>query len=212
MLKAEGFDIARRTVAKYREAIGLGSLGAAAAAEGDRAGGLTRRSLRFRIAAIAFGHAYEACCPVGDPPPHRLRDPRSAAARRPASMPACPQPMAACMAERMVDRLSLIQLRRIGDLPYAASSGSVSEFLHRVRSLGDPRSWRQLQRGGVCAVRDWSGSSRRLSLLIPSPATGRRFAQAFDGAVGSSLQERTACPRVRLDFVAFRDLCFRPRP
>jgi RNA polymerase sigma-54 factor len=25
MLKAEGFDIARRTVAKYREAIGLGS-------------------------------------------------------------------------------------------------------------------------------------------------------------------------------------------
>ena len=47
--------------------------------------------------------------------------------------------MAACMAERMVDRLSLIQLRRIGDLPYAASSGSVSEFLHRIRSLGDPQ-------------------------------------------------------------------------
>ena len=45
--------------------------------------------------------------------------------------------MAACMAERMVDRLSLIQLRRIGDLPYASSSLSVSEFLHRVRALGD---------------------------------------------------------------------------
>ena len=42
MLKGEGFDIARRTVAKYREAIGLGQLGAAAAAEGDRAGGLGR--------------------------------------------------------------------------------------------------------------------------------------------------------------------------
>ena len=40
MLKAEGFDIARRTVAKYREAIGIGSLGPAAPAEGDRAGGL----------------------------------------------------------------------------------------------------------------------------------------------------------------------------
>ena len=47
--------------------------------------------------------------------------------------------MAACMAERMVDRLSLAQLRRIGDLPYASSSGSVSEFLHRIRSLGDPQ-------------------------------------------------------------------------
>ena len=47
------------------------------------------------------------------------------------------RPMAACMAERMVDRLSLAQLRRIGDLPYASSSLSVSEFLHRVRALGD---------------------------------------------------------------------------
>ena len=47
--------------------------------------------------------------------------------------------MAACMAERMVDRLSLTQLRRIGDLPYASSSISVSEFLHRIRSLGDPQ-------------------------------------------------------------------------
>ena len=45
--------------------------------------------------------------------------------------------MAACMAERMVDRLSLAQLRRIGDLPYASSSVSVSEFLHRVRALRD---------------------------------------------------------------------------
>ena len=49
------------------------------------------------------------------------------------------QPMAACMAERMVDRLSLIQLRRIGDLPRASSSGSVSEFMRRIRSLGDPQ-------------------------------------------------------------------------
>lgn len=47
--------------------------------------------------------------------------------------------MASCMAERMVDRLSLIQLRRIGDLPRASSSGSMSEFMHRIRSLGDPQ-------------------------------------------------------------------------
>jgi len=47
------------------------------------------------------------------------------------------EPMAACMAQRMADRLSLIQLRRIGDLPYASSSVSMSEFLHRIRALGD---------------------------------------------------------------------------
>ena len=32
------------------------------------------------------------------------------------------RPMAACMAERMVDRLSLAQLSRIGDLPRASSA------------------------------------------------------------------------------------------
>ena len=47
-------------------------------------------------------------------------------------------PLAACMAERMVDRLSLIQLRRIGDLPRARGAVSVPEFLHRVRALRDP--------------------------------------------------------------------------
>jgi hypothetical protein len=46
--------------------------------------------------------------------------------------------MAACMAARMVDRLSLMQLRRIGDLPRARESVSVEEFLHRVRALRDP--------------------------------------------------------------------------
>ena len=48
------------------------------------------------------------------------------------------QRMAACMAERMVDRLSLIQLRRIGDLPRVGEAGSTEEFLHRIRSLRDP--------------------------------------------------------------------------
>ncbi|HEV7660317.1 MAG TPA: hypothetical protein VGO55_10770 [Allosphingosinicella sp.] len=48
-----------------------------------------------------------------------------------------PRSLAACMAERMAERLSLIQLRRIGDLPRASSSVSVEQFLHRVRSLGD---------------------------------------------------------------------------
>lgn len=46
--------------------------------------------------------------------------------------------MASCMAERMVDRLSLMQLRRIGDLPRASEAVSMEEYLHRVRSLRDP--------------------------------------------------------------------------
>lgn len=48
------------------------------------------------------------------------------------------EPMAACMAERMADRLSLAQLRRMADLPYARGERTVAGFLHRVRSLRDP--------------------------------------------------------------------------
>jgi hypothetical protein len=49
-----------------------------------------------------------------------------------------PAPLSACMAERMVDRLSLKQLMRIGDLPKARGAESLDQFLHRVRALGDP--------------------------------------------------------------------------
>lgn len=63
------------------------------------------------------------------------------------------QAMASCMAERMVDRLSLIQLRRIGDLPRASSSGSMGEFMHRIRSLGDPQILSVSTRSAaLCAV------------------------------------------------------------
>jgi hypothetical protein len=48
-----------------------------------------------------------------------------------------PKPLSACMAERMVDRLSLKQLMRIADLPKANGAESVDQFLHRVRALGD---------------------------------------------------------------------------
>lgn len=46
--------------------------------------------------------------------------------------------LSACMAQRMVDRLSLLQLRRIAGLPKAGDSVSVNQFLYRLRSLGDP--------------------------------------------------------------------------
>ncbi|MHA6718521.1 hypothetical protein ACX40Y_03620 [Sphingomonas sp. RS6] len=48
------------------------------------------------------------------------------------------RPMAACMAERMADRLSLAQLMRIADLPRASGAGSVGELLRRLRALEDP--------------------------------------------------------------------------
>ena len=46
--------------------------------------------------------------------------------------------VAACMAERMVDRLSLLQLRRLGRLPGADDARNLDQLLHRVRALGDP--------------------------------------------------------------------------
>lgn len=64
------------------------------------------------------------------------------------------EPMAACMAERMVDRLSLGQLGRIADLPRARGAASVSEFLHRLRSLRDPEILTvSSAAAAVCAVR-----------------------------------------------------------
>ncbi len=63
------------------------------------------------------------------------------------------RPMAACMAERMVDRLSLAQLSRIGDLPRASSAVSMSEFLHRLRALGDMQIVAVASSSaGLCAV------------------------------------------------------------
>lgn len=46
--------------------------------------------------------------------------------------------LSACMAERMVDRLSLIQLRRMADLPRASRAESLDQYLRRLRALEDP--------------------------------------------------------------------------
>ena len=50
-----------------------------------------------------------------------------------------PEPLAACMAERMVDRLSLTQLRRLADIPDSRRAATTEEFLHHVRALRDPQ-------------------------------------------------------------------------
>jgi len=46
--------------------------------------------------------------------------------------------MAGCMADRMARRLSIAQLRRLGDLPRARAARSLQEYLHDARALGDP--------------------------------------------------------------------------
>ena len=51
------------------------------------------------------------------------------------------EPLAACMADHMVDRLSLAQLYRLGDLKRAGRAQTVDDLLHRVRSLEDPEIW-----------------------------------------------------------------------
>ena len=52
------------------------------------------------------------------------------------------QPIAACMADRMVDRLSLIQLNKLNGLKKLRGQDmrkvTVEEFLRRTRSLQDP--------------------------------------------------------------------------
>ncbi len=46
--------------------------------------------------------------------------------------------LSACMAQHMVDRLSLAQLLRLSDLPAARDANDLPGFLRRVRALGDP--------------------------------------------------------------------------
>lgn len=46
--------------------------------------------------------------------------------------------LARCMASRMVDRLSLGQLRLLGQLPKATRASSIDELLYRLDALNDP--------------------------------------------------------------------------
>ncbi len=68
------------------------------------------------------------------------------------------QPIAACMADRMVDRLSLIQLNRLSGLKKLRDKDvrklSIDEFLRRTRSLQDPEILSVVTSSGlICAVK-----------------------------------------------------------
>lgn len=69
-----------------------------------------------------------------------------------------PPPIASCMADRMVDRLSLLQLNKLGGLKKLRSSDasklSVDEFLRRTRSLQDPEILSVVTSSGlICAIK-----------------------------------------------------------
>ena len=62
------------------------------------------------------------------------------------------EPLAGCMAGRMVDRLSLMQLRRLADLEHAGRAESLDAWLDRVRALRDPEIWTiTAAAAGLCA-------------------------------------------------------------
>lgn len=69
------------------------------------------------------------------------------------------RPVATCMADRMVDRLNLLQLRRLGRLGDLrredARSMTMDQFLHRTRALGDPEILAVVSTSAaICAVRN----------------------------------------------------------
>ena len=66
-------------------------------------------------------------------------------------------PMAGCMAQRMADRLSITQLRRLQSLASLRSADmgamSVDRFLHKVRALQDPEIFAVSSRAAIgCAL------------------------------------------------------------
>ena len=68
------------------------------------------------------------------------------------------EPVSACMADRMVDRLSLLQLNKLRGLKKLrdvdAQKLSVSEFLKRTKSLQDPEILGVVTSSGVvCAFK-----------------------------------------------------------
>jgi hypothetical protein len=66
-------------------------------------------------------------------------------------------PMANCMAERLVDRLSIQELRRLGSVAKLQDREigemTVEQFLHHIRALGDPHILKVVTTAGIgCAI------------------------------------------------------------
>jgi hypothetical protein len=68
------------------------------------------------------------------------------------------KPIAACMADRMVDRLSLVQLNKLSGLKKLRGQDmrkiTVEDFLKRARSLQDPEMLGVVSSSGlICAIK-----------------------------------------------------------
>jgi hypothetical protein len=68
-----------------------------------------------------------------------------------------PRPVASCMAQRMVDRLSIGQLQKLSRLSGLSKSQigqlSIGELLRRTRALGDPEIVTVVTTAGLgCAI------------------------------------------------------------
>ena len=100
-------------------------------------------SHRYIALPILSALALSACATVS--PEARVRSKLIEAGLRP--------PVAACMAERMVDRLSLMQLKRLqslGGLSRHDPRGmSIDEFAYRLRALDDPEIVAVVLRAGI---------------------------------------------------------------
>ena len=67
------------------------------------------------------------------------------------------RPMASCMAERLVDRLSMQELRRLNSLSKLGTRRvgdmTIDELLHRLSALNDPHILKVVAKAGLgCAI------------------------------------------------------------
>jgi hypothetical protein len=67
------------------------------------------------------------------------------------------RPMASCMAERLVDRLSMQELHRLGSLSKLGTRNvgemTIDELLHRLAALNDPHIMKVVTKAGIgCAI------------------------------------------------------------
>ncbi|WP_414886673.1 MULTISPECIES: hypothetical protein [unclassified Sphingomonas] len=99
------------------------------------------------LAPVALLAALAGCATVS--PEARVRSKLIEAGIRP--------PVAGCMAERMVDRLSLVQLKRLQSLggldSHDVRGMSIDELVHRLRALQDPEIVSVVLKSGIgCSI------------------------------------------------------------
>lgn len=106
-----------------------------------------KKYMRLSVLALASALALSSCTTVS--PEARVRSRLISAGLKPG--------VAECMAERMVDKLSLAQLKRLQSLAglqsHPVDQMSVDELVHRLRALDDPQIVSVVLRAGIgCSI------------------------------------------------------------